>query len=129
MRRTSTCKLPGPELPTTGRVLGVELEGADLDAQFATAAAHTSEVQATLAELEDARAELALLRVSANASRVVHLLRAAGPEIDAAALDDFDRRQRLALGGILGGPLADQVWEQAAAPACTQPHGPDWRSC
>ena len=48
--------------------------------------------------MADARAELALLRVSVSASRVAYLSRAAGPEVDAAALDAFGRKQRLALG-------------------------------
>ena len=61
----------------------------------------TARVQDALAGLEHPRAELALLRVLANVSRVVHLLRSAGPELDPRALEDFDRKQRLVLFTLL----------------------------
>ena len=99
----ATCKLdpPGP----CGKVLGVHIGGADVDGQFATVAAATGEVCAALEQIGDAPAEMALLRMSANACRVVHLLRAAGPEISDVALASFDESQEQALGAVLGGPL------------------------
>jgi len=57
---------------------------------------------------------MALLRVSANVGRVVHLLRAAGPEIGQGALGAFDAEMRAALGALLGGGVSQRSWEQAA---------------
>ena len=67
--------------------------------------------------LDDAPAELALLRMSANVCRVVHLLRAAGPEIPPEALAAFDDQQSLALGSLLGGSLPQMCEERAACGA------------
>ena len=88
-----------------------------LQQQFQAAADQVRATHSALREVEDPRVELALLRVSANVSRLVYLLRAVGPELDPAALDCFDHQQRLARGAILGGPLSDRVWLQAAGPA------------
>ena len=112
---SATCKLDvefdvGPH----GKVLGVELDGESLQEQFRTATTHITEVCEALREVQDPRVELALLRVSANVCRVVHLLRAAGPDLEASLLGDFDSCQREALGSLLGGPLSDRVWDQAA---------------
>ena len=111
----ATCKLqpPGP----TGKMLGVRIAGDDLGAQFSSAAEATAEACGALSLLEDAPAELALLRMSTNACRVMHLLRAAGPEIPAAALVDFDERQEHALASVLGGPLSPVALERAACGA------------
>ena len=109
-----------------GKVLGVELDGDSLHSQFRTATQHVADVCGALQLVQDARAELALLRVSANVSRVVHLLRAAGPDIDVGLLDGFDWNQRLALGSLLGGPLSDCVWDQAVGAA--DQGGPGLRS-
>ena len=81
--------------------------------QFAAASDATASVCNSLGELHDPRAELALLRMSANASRVVHLLRAAGPDLDEQALEEFDQRQRQALGAVVPTPLSDRAWAQA----------------
>ena len=67
--------------------------------------------------MDDPRVELALLRVSANVSRITHLLRAAGPDIDVSLLDAFDAGQRVALGSLLGGSLSERVWLQASGAA------------
>ena len=111
----ATCKLdpPGP----CGKVLGVHIGGADVDGQFATVAAATGEVCAALEQIGDAPAEMALLRMSANACRVVHLLRAAGPEISDAALASFDESQEQALGAVLGGPLPAISLQRASCSA------------
>jgi hypothetical protein len=55
--------------------------------------------------------------MSANVCRIVHLLRAAGPELETEALQDFDERQAQALGCILGGPLSDLCSARAACAA------------
>ena len=104
---------PGP----SGKVLGVRIDGGDLEEQFRSAAVATSAACDALELLEDAPAELALLRMSTNACRVVHLLRAAGPEIPEAALIDFDERQGLALASVLGGPLTPVGLERASCGA------------
>ena len=53
--------------------------------------------------MQGVRTELSILRVSANACRVVHLLRVAGPDLDGALFASFDEQQREAFGGYLGG--------------------------
>ena len=114
----ATCKLDaGRDAGPQGKVLGVELDGDTLQDQLRKATQHTDEICKALRAVDDARAELAILRVSANACRVVHLLRAAGPDLDDELLVGFDEQQREALGAILGGPLADRVWSQASGSA------------
>ena len=88
----------------------MELDGDTLHEQLGTATAATDGVCAALAQVDDPPAELAFLRVSANVCRVVHLLRAAGPELPASRLAAFDEQQARALGSVLGGALpADAV--------------------
>ena len=109
----ATCKVLSADDDPAGRVLGVEIEGASLREQFSQGSQDTAAVCEALGGIGDPRAELALLRVSANVSRVTHLLRAAGPEIPHEALEDFDTRQRQALGAIVATPLSDVAWAQA----------------
>ena len=114
----ATCKLDAAfDAGPHGKVLGIELDGDSLQDQFRTATAQVAEVCHVLRAVDDARVELALLRVSANVCRVVHLLRAAGPDVDEGLLVEFDEMQRIALGSLLGGPLSDRVWDQAAGAA------------
>ena len=70
-----------------------------------------------LAQVDDPPTELALLRVSAGVCRVVHLLRAAGPDLPRAALEAFDTQQARALGGVLGGPLPPEAVARATCAA------------
>ena len=74
---------------------------------------------ATLNGVEDVRAELSLLRVSANAIKFAHLLRAAGPYLPTDMLDGFDQMQRAVLSYILGAKLSDRMWRQATTPAAS----------
>ena len=70
-----------------------------------------------LSQLEDVRADLALLRVSANASKIAHLLRAAGPRMPKDVLCGFDKMQKEVLGDTLDTRLSDRMWRQATTPA------------
>ena len=62
-------------------------------------------------------AELFLLRVSAYASHITHLLRAAGPYFIREALVSFDAMQRAVLSDTLGALISDRVWLQATLSA------------
>ena len=99
------------------KVLGAGLTGDTLLEQVQAVTQHTADVCKALLELDDSPAELALLRMSANACRVTHLLRAAGPELPSNALQSFDDGQRKALAAMLGGVLPDPCWERAACAA------------
>ncbi|CAK0833355.1 unnamed protein product, partial [Prorocentrum cordatum] len=112
---SATCRVepPGP----SGKVLGVRIAGGDLEGQFRGTVEATAAACSALELLEDAPAELALLRMSTNVCRVVRLLRAAGPEIPEAALVDFDERRGLALSALLWGQLPSACLERAACGA------------
>ena len=113
-----TCRVAAPtHSPLAVKVLGIELDGDDLSSQLLTATAHTAAVRHALRQLDDPRAEIALLRVSANACRLVHLMRAAGPDLPHEALEEFDRGQRDALAVTVGGGLCDESWSRAVAGA------------
>ena len=62
-----------------GRVLGVQIDGDTLHDQFAAATHATDQLCDALAQIDDAPAEMAYLRMSLSLWRAVHLLRAAGP--------------------------------------------------
>ena len=113
----ATCRLQEVDAGPRGKVLGVELDGGSILEQLRAATGHTAEVCQALRAMQDPWAEMARLRVSANVCRVVHLLRASGPDLDADLLADFDGQQSEALGSILGGPVSDRVWDQAAGSA------------
>ena len=98
------------------KALEVELGGGAVQAQLHKHVDKVTKLCAALSSLEDVRAELSLLRVSANASRIAHLLRAAGPTLPTEALQEFDRMQRAVLCDIFGGHVSDRMWRQATAP-------------
>ncbi|MDA8583743.1 hypothetical protein N9L68_05900 [bacterium] len=100
-----------------GKVLGVQLDGPPLVDQLRIAADATAATCAAVAEFNDAPAELALLRVSANVCRVVHLLRAAGPDIDEDSLATLDDGQAHAPGALLGEPLPAHCCARATCAA------------
>ena len=106
-----SCKILSGPPP---KVLGVGIEGHTLDEQFRNASSTVSKVCAALQEMEDPAAELALLRMSTNACRVVHLLRAAGSELDIPDVATFDEGIDDALSSVLGGPILGLALEQAA---------------
>ena len=95
------------------KVLGVGIEGESVAAQFRAASRATRLASEALASLRDPAAELALLRMSTNACRVVHLLRAVGPELPLSDILAFDDDLEETLGTILGGPVCGPALERS----------------
>jgi hypothetical protein len=109
----SVVQAPGPR-----HVLGIDFGGggaaaAAPSAQLTGATARVSDVHAAIAALDDVPAELVLLRRCADVCKVVHLLRASGPALDASALAAYDAMVDRSLGRLLGGPLDDAAVAQA----------------
>ena len=111
-----TCKLQRKGEPSIN-VLGIELEGGAVQTQPLKHVENLCQLCATLSGLEDIKAELSLLRVSANASKIAHLLRAAGPCLPKETLRGFDQMQREVLGDTLGAKMSNRMWRQATTPA------------
>lgn len=88
-----TCKLQALDEPDIQHRLGIELGAGVAQRQVRKHVDKVIQLCAALSSLEDARAELSLLRVSANASKIAHLLRAAGPSLPVEVPHDFDRMQ------------------------------------
>ena len=110
----SSCKIIGapPE-----KVLGVGIVGDSIAAQFKAASRAASAASDALAQLKDPAAELALLRMSTSACRVVHLLRAVGPELPLADVLAFDENLEGSLGVILGGAVGGLALDRAVTGA------------
>ena len=123
----ATCRLVGSGGAATAsdRILGAELDGAPPAGQLGVATQHTALAHRALSIMEGLRTELALLRASADARRIVHRLCAAGPEVDPAVLDAFEHAQRLALAAWAAF-FALCVWRQYTAEPAT-PLPPPWR--
>ena len=100
-----------------GVVLGVGITAAETEAELTEATARLRTACRSLRLLDDPAAELALLRMSLNSCRVTHLLRSAGCEIPADALDSFDADLEDALGSLLGSQLPGTSWMQASGGA------------
>jgi hypothetical protein len=83
-------------------VLGVR-SGAPADEQFLEAAERMSAVHSALGVIEDTGVELTLARSCADVCRLVHLLRARGPEV--AALGRADRLLDAVLESVLASPV------------------------
>ena len=111
---SATCRVASPADGPSGKVLGIDLDGETLGEQLRAATAHIDSIQKAILGIADAPAELALLRTSANVCRIVHLLRAAGPDLDVDALHVFDDAQDDTLGSLLGGALPSSCAERAA---------------
>ena len=75
----SSCKIQPRGQPAV-KILGVEIGKEASARQLQAQVENVTKLCASLAAAEDVRAELSLLRASANASRITHLLRAAGPD-------------------------------------------------
>ena len=114
---SAICKVAPPSAEASGKVLGVYLDGAIMAEQLRSAMVRVAEVQPALLGIADAPAELALMRMSANGCRIAHLLRAAGPDLDADALQSCDDTQADTLGSLLGGPLPSICLDRAACGA------------
>lgn len=67
------CKLP-PGFASAGKVLGVDIEGGSVSAQFCKAVGEVETLCEALQDVADPAAELAMLRMSANVAKVTHLL-------------------------------------------------------
>ena len=114
---SQTCKVASPAAAAAGKVLGVDLSGETLAEQLRSATTRVDEARRAILGIGDAPAELSLLRMSANVCRIVHLLRAAGPDLGTDALQAFDDAQDECLGALLGGPLPSLCAEKAACGA------------
>ena len=109
-----TCRiLPSP--PT--KVLGVGIVGASVRDQFRAATAAARAACEALQCIDDAAAELALLRISTNVCRVAHFFRAAGPDVPSADLDAVDEVVDATLSVTLGGPVRGLALERASLSA------------
>ena len=109
-----TCKIVEA---APAKVLGVGIDGSSLHSQFESVAGAVKSACGALPQVNDPAAELALLRVSMNACRVSHLLRAAGPELSVASIADFDEVVESALATTLGGPIVGLALERATCGA------------
>ena len=114
---SQTCKVASPAAAAAGKVLGVDLSGETLAEQLRSATTRVDEARRAILGIGDAPAELSLLRMSANVCRIVHLLRAAGPDLGTDALQAFDDAQDECLGALLGGALPSLCAEKAACGA------------
>ena len=109
-RIRATCKLPGPNAPSTD-VLGIDIKQGD--AQFRAACGKVAATREAISSIGDAATELVLTRMCADVCKVTHLLRAHGVDIRDEALGDFDGGVATALATTLAGPLHDEALEQA----------------
>ena len=96
-------------------MLGVDFGHGDhsVSCQFRRAIALAGELHSALAQVGHAGCELILLRKCADACKVIHLLRAAGPSIDPAILDEHDAQLARSLQRCLG-PLDSMALDQAS---------------
>ena len=95
--------------------MGIDIGfGEEASSQFRTASEQVESLHSKLETLGDCPVELALLRQCADSCKITHLLRAAGPRIDGAALRAFDRELEVALQRTLGCPLPAAAAAQAA---------------
>ena len=85
-------------------VLGVDFGSGDRSCttQFCKITDVVRDLHDNLALVGDAGSELVLLRSCADVCKVVHLLRARGPFLDAAALDSYDQLVKASLQRCLG---------------------------
>ena len=113
-----TCKLQLQGEPNI-KVLGIELGTGAMQKQLLEHVEKVIQLCAALCGLEDVRAELSLLRVSANTSNIAHLLCAAGPNLPAETLADFDRMQKAVLSDTLGANVSEHMWCQATTTAAS----------
>ena len=72
-----------------------------------------AELHEALSQVDEVTSELVLLRKCADVCNIVHLLRAAGPFIEAALLDKYDYVLTSSLSHCLGGDLDDLSVMQA----------------
>lgn len=109
----NTCKLPNAE--AGGHVLGVDFGHAAsvTDEQFSDTALKAKAVQEAIGLIGDAGIEVLLTRRCADVCKVTHLLRAIGPDLGEAVLDDHDAQVRSAFERALGGPVHDEAYVQA----------------
>ena len=78
------------------------------DAHMRTCTLHCEALQC----IDDAAAELALLRVSTNVCRVAHIFRGAGSDVPSADLDAVDEVVDATLSVTLGGPVRGLALER-----------------
>ena len=108
-----TCVLDTPNCPfeCLGTMVG---DPAALQDQFARCVAKLGCTYDSISALLDPTVELTLGRVSANVSRVVHLLRSAGADLADETCEAFDAAQAAFLERTLAGELGQCSHDQAA---------------
>ena len=104
-------------------VLGIDTDagtgpGSVFAEQFGAVASKAVEVRQRLQDLDDAAAELTLLRKSTSVCRVTHLLRAAGIYLPPEALRRRDEDVASELQRVLGSALPSHSVQQATLPTC-----------
>ena len=109
-----TCRiLSGP----AKKVLGVGIDGLDVEEQFARAIAKTRATCQALRSVSDPAVELALLRLCSGVCKIQHLLRAVGPELPLAQILEFDECIEDALSETLGGAVRGDALDRATCGA------------
>ena len=106
-----TCKVRGAAEPL--EVLGIRF-GEPATEQLHEAMAKMEAVHGALGLLEDAGVELTLARNCADVCRLVHQLRARGPDVPVAALQAADATLNTMLGDIVGSPVPAHCMQQAS---------------
>ena len=108
-----TCKIgvPNADCEVLGAAAGAPAASAAL---FEARTAALRELHGALAEVNDPAAELTMGRLCADVSRVTHLLRAAGPELDHELLGEHDEILDNFVARTLGGDLPRSSLDQAA---------------
>ena len=110
---SQTCKILTPNSEV--EVLGCAVGGPGLaTALFGQALHKACEAHDAIALVNDVATELVLTRSCADACKVNHLLRTNAPEVSCEQLQAYDGLMRRSLERILGGPLDDLAFAQAA---------------
>ena len=110
---SQTCKVlsPNSDLEVLGGAVGSLGLAPSL---FEQASQKASDAHDAISLANDVATELVLTRSCADACKVNHLLRTNGPDILQSQLEAYDRMMRRSLERILGGPLDDLAFAQAA---------------